>query len=398
MSSIRANDICHAKLEAPVLERHRNPLLVAMKLCRSVVITESPLLYRAWVVFRDYVKHKYLSKKGRYNWQDIIHVAEDLSCKVKEKLNRALSDEYIEAAVLLYAVLAFTSRGLEKATGLEEVLKRSFEYCVESSRYLADISSSFILSKCLGLSNFMLEKLSDSAKEFVKSVSERCLSGAVEKYAVFCTYMYFAKTLKVLITRDKGSAEKLIDEVEDWIKRYLNAKYEWLIVTALNMLTYGILSKISGKGCSDMKMALFEKMLRGLDGFRRLSVKLVAKHVWIIAELAIMANDLGTIQYVDENHVVLSRAHLKNLMNFLNRVKFFTSKKIIAIESSASITLIILNMLKYSFPTLIPFPSILICVATLAPLVPTFLSFILKRLQKDVEYLEEALNESIKRS
>jgi hypothetical protein len=40
----------------------------------------------------------------------------------------------------------------------------------------------------------------------------------------------------------------------------------------------------------------------------------------------------------------------------------------------------------------------LICVATLAPLVPTFLSFILKRLQKDVEYLEEALNESIKRS
>jgi len=357
MSSIRANDICHAKLEAPVLERHRNPLLVAMKLCRSVVITESPLLYRAWVVFRDYVKHKYLSKKGRYNWQDIIHVAEDLSCKVKEKLNRALSDEYIEAAVLLYAVLAFTSRGLEKATGLEEVLKRSFEY-----------------------------------------VSERCLSGAVEKYAVFCTYMYFAKTLKVLITRDKGSAEKLIDEVEDWIKRYLNAKYEWLIVTALNMLTYGILSKISGKGCSDTKMALFEKMLRGLDGFRRLSVKLVAKHVWIIAELAIMANDLGTIQYVDENHVVLSRAHLKNLMNFLNRVKFFTSKKIIVIESSASITLIILNILKYGFPTLIPFPSILICVATLVSLIPTFLSFILKRLQKDVEYLEEALDESVKRS
>jgi len=297
-------------------------------------------------------------------------------------LEATLSDEYIEAAVLLYTVLAL--RGLGAYIGLREVLLKAFESCIEYSRHIADISASPALSRCLGLSNIMIDQLSDLNKEFIESMNIKCLDNTAEKYANFCTYVYFAKTLRAFIAQDEVLIKELVKDVENWLKTYISLRYRWLPATALNMLTYGLISSISRKSNLDTRMCLLEKSLEELEN---VNAKYISKHVWIMLELALVINYLDVIQYVGRDCVVIPIIHLKELKRALKPLEVLISNRVILLELIIVIGSLASTLISYMVPFNPFFPATVLS----ASLIAMIMSLLFKKRQEYIKYCIEFL-------
>jgi hypothetical protein len=275
--------------------------------------------------------------------------AERFSLRIKEKLESTPNDDYIEAAALLYTILA--SKGLKTADGLGSTLLKSFENCIEFSYDIDSVFKSPALSRCLGFSNIMIDQLKDSHKKFIESKNEVCQTSSSEGSVGFCTYAYFAKALRILISRDKNHADKLAIEIESFLKKYIRfERYNWLPATVLGLLTYGLVSRTSGKTNLDLKMKLLERLLKELED---INVKYVSKPFWITTELALVVSGLDRILYLGGDYIAITKAKLREIKSTMESMKTPIVQRLAIWEGLLAITgiaLSIISMVGYMIP------------------------------------------------
>jgi ABC-type multidrug transport system fused ATPase/permease subunit len=357
VSAIYLDKACYADMKVEALKPCRNPLLTATKILRSISRYDSRLFYEAWRVFQEYIIYGCLEQKNsNCQYNNIMSRAERLSLKIKEKLESTPNDDYIEAAALLYTILA--SKRLKTADGLGSTLLKSLKNCIEYSYDIDSVFKSPALSRCLGFSNIMIDQLKDSHKKFIESKNEVCQTGSSEESVGFCTYAYFAKALRILISRDKNYADKLAIEIESFLKKYISfERYNWLPATVLGLLTYGLVLRISGKSKLDLKMKLLERLLEELED---INVKYVSRPFWIATELALVVNDLDRILYLSGDYIAITKAKLGEIKSTVKSMKTPIARRLTILEgfsaimgiglSIIGIVLSIISMIGYMIP------------------------------------------------
>jgi hypothetical protein len=371
-----------------------------VKIFEEIVGCSSKLRCKAWEVFRDYIKYDCM-KQDSLVCENVIRNAERIGRRLVGKPVDTWSDEHVEAAVLIYTILA--SKRLQP----RELVKRlveAFERFVEDARsypYL-DIRSSPMLSKCIALAHTVLEQLGDANKEFIKSKFEVCSSNTRDKYVYvdFCTHAYFARSLKLLAVNNEELAKKLKAELESWLLDYITFEYMWLPNTTLNMTSYGILSHITKSADLSLKMKLFDKLLKEFNRENdSIGVKRIEKVIWIMVETAIILNGLTEIQFVGQESIVIPRKHLEDIKQSLQRVTLDVGK----VEPKVAIISIVLSILlslglELSFPHL---PILLLLGVSISFFVGSvFGSFLtsifirqyMKREMRSLEYFEQLLD------
>jgi len=341
VSAIYLDKAYYADMEVEVLKPYRNPLLTATKILRSISRYDLRLLYEAWRVFQEYITYGCLEQNNSNCQYNIMSRAESFSLKIKEKIESTPSDDYVEAATLLYTILA--SKGLKTADELGNALLKSFENCIEYSYNIDSIFKSPALSRCLGFSNIMIDRLKDSHKKFIESKNEVCQTGSSEESVGFCTYAYFAKALRILISRDKNHADKLAIEIESFSNKYISfEKYNWLPATVLGLLTYGLVSRTSGKSNLNLKMKLLERLLKELED---VNVRYVSKPFWIATELALVVSGLDRILYLSGNYIAITKAKLREIKNTMESMKALIARLLIILNGFLTIIAIVLSII-----------------------------------------------------
>jgi hypothetical protein len=349
VSAICLDKTYYADMKVEALKPRRNPLLTATKILRSISRYDSRLFYEAWRVFQEYITYGCLEQNNSNCQYNIMSRAERFSLRIKEKLESTPNDDYIEAAALLYTILA--SKGLKTADGLGSTLLKSFENCIEFSYDIDSVFKSPALSRCLGFSNIMIDQLKDSHKKFIESKNEVCQTSSSEGSVGFCTYAYFAKALRILISRDKNHADKLAIEIESFLKKYISfERYNWLPATVLGLLTYGLVSRTSGKTNLDLKMKLLERLLKELED---INVKYVSKPFWITTELALVVSGLDRILYLGGDYIAITKAKLREIKSTMESMKTPIVQRLAIWEGLLAITgiaLSIISMVGYMIP------------------------------------------------
>jgi hypothetical protein len=332
-----------------------------VKIFEEIAGCSSEFRCKAWEVFRDYIKYDCM-KQDSPECENIIWNAERIGHRLVGKPVDTWSDEHVEAAVLIYTILA--SKRLQPMEFVKRLVE-AFERFVEDARsypYL-DIRSSPMLSKCIALAHIVLEQLSDANREFIKSKFEVCSSNTRDKYVYvdFCTHAYFARSLKLLTFSDKELAEELKAELESWLLDYITFEYMWLPNTTLNMTSYGILSQITKSTDLSLKMKLFDKLLNELNKENNgIGVKRIEKVIWIMVETAIILNGLTEIRFVGQESVVILRKHLEDIEQSLHRATLAVRRidprvAVISAVLSSLLTFLTLglNLLFPHLPTLV---------------------------------------------
>jgi len=307
-----------ASIQAPPAKFHKNPMLTATELFRQLSKSDSKILTSAWGLFKDY----YISgcdKDYSLICDQIKTKAGRFSKKILGKPMEYLTDEDIEAAVILFTIL---SNGSPEKKQLEKFLATAFNYYIEESKRTADISSSPILSKCIGLSYVVIDQLEE--KELLSNLKYRCEDSNMARYFTFCTYSYFAEVLKIYMNRDKDQAERELKRIENWIERYIKQGSPSVHLSALNMLTYGLVSEVAQKGRQEIKIKLFEKLLTDLDASKP---RFLTKSSWIIVDLALLTNHLQSIHYVSGDNIIISQNQSKEILNVLTSLESFLERK-----------------------------------------------------------------------
>ena len=390
MSAIYLDKAYYADMKVEALKPRRNPLLTATKMLRSISRYDSRLFYEAWRVFQEYITYGCLEQNNSNCQYNIMNRAERFSLKIKGKLESTLNDDYIEAAALLYTILAST--GLKTADGLGSTLLKSFENCIEFSYDIDSVFKSPALSRCLGFSNIMIDQLKDSHKKFIESKNEVCKTSSSEESVGFCTYAYFAKALRILISRDKNHADKLAIEIESFLKKYISfERYNWLPATVLGLLTYGLVSRTSGKTNLDLKMKLLERLLKELE---EINVKYVSKPFWITTELALVVSGLDRILYLSGEHIAITKAKLREIKSTMESMKTPIAQRLAIWEGLLAITgiaLSIISMVGYMTPLA---STILLLVLSISVIVVNII--ILKSKSPNAERLIKELEEHTK--
>jgi len=350
VSAIYLDKAYYVDMKVEALKSRRNPLLTAVKMLRSISRYDSRLFYEAWRVFQEYITYGCLEQNNSSCQYNIMSRAERLSLKIKEKLESTPNDDYIEAAALLYTILA--SKGLKTADGLGSALLKSFENCIEYSYDIDSVFKSPALSRCLGFSNIMIDQLKDSHKKFIESKNEVCQTVSSEEFVGFCTYAYFAKALRILISRDKNHADKLAIEIESFLKKYIRfERYNWLPATVLGLLTYGLVSRISGKSNLDLKMKLLERLLKELNS---VNAKYVSRPFWIATELALVINDLDRVLYLSGDYIAITKAKLREIKSTMEFMKTSIAQRLTIWEgllAIVGIALSIISIVGYIIPS-----------------------------------------------
>jgi hypothetical protein len=296
-----------------------NPLLSTATLFEKVTRSEPRYLYTAWKAFADYITFKYLSKglKGEEYYEHEYYYsvakgsAERVARYIKSRLQKHVdlrstpSDDLVEAATLIYFILA--SEGIEKDFG--QVLGEAFKLCLEDASIIS-LKSSQVLSKCLGLSYIILHK-NDQLENLRSWCLDRKGSGECK---LFCAYSTFAKALSMLLRNELS----YINDVETWIGTVAEATWLSPELVALNMVSLGILTIITGRDEIDRKMRLFEMLNKALQ-VENVPGKL-QKHIWVSIQLAIVINKLDKIAYVPTDYVVIPRSLANSLQNIIGSI------------------------------------------------------------------------------
>jgi hypothetical protein len=369
-----------------------------VKIFEEIAGCSSEFRCKAWEVFRDYIKYDCM-KQDSPKCENVIWNAERIGHRLVGKPIDTWSDEHVEAAVLIYTILA--SKRLQPMEFVKRLVE-AFERFVEDARsypYL-DIRSSPMLSKCIALAHTVLEQLGDANKEFIKSKFEVCSSNARDKYVYvdFCTHAQFAKSLKLLAVNNEELAKKLKAELESWLLDYITFEYMWLPNTTLNMTSYGILSHITKSADLSLKMKLFDKLLKEFNR-DSIGVKRIEKVIWIMVETAIILNGLTEIRFVGQESIVIPRKYLEDIKRSLQRVTLDVGR----VEPEVAIISIVLSILlslglELSFPHL---PILLLLGVSISFFVGSvFGSFLtsifirqyMKREMRSLEYFEQLLD------
>jgi hypothetical protein len=339
-----------ASIQAPPAKFHKNPVFTATKLFRQLSKSDSKILTSAWGLFKDY----YISgcdKDYSLICDQIKTKAGRFSKKILGKPIEYLTDEDIEAAVILFTIL---SNGSPEKKQLEKFLATAFNYYIEESKRVADISSSPILSKCIGLSYVVIDQLEEKA--LLSNLKYRCEDSNMARYFTFCTYSYFAEALKIYMNRDKDQAERELKRIENWIERYIKQRSPSVHLSALNMLTYGLIAEVAQKWREEIKIKLFEKLLTDLDASKP---RFLTKSTWIIVELALLTNHLQSIHYVSGDNIIISQNQSKEILNVLTSLEYFLKNQSNKISSLILLTGIISGTIPNIYKMLIgPLPQI----------------------------------------
>jgi hypothetical protein len=303
-----------------ILVHHRvNPLLSTATLFEKVTRSEPRYLYIAWRAFADYITFKYLTKglKGEeyyereYRYLLAKDSAERVSRYIKSRLQKHISlrstpsDDLVEAAILIYFILA--SEGIEK--GFSQVLSEALKLCLEDANIIS-LKSSQALSRCLGLAYVILYK-----NDQLENLRSQCLNKeGSREYKLFCTYSTFAKALSMLLRNE----ENYVNDVEAWMDMVTEVTWLPPELIALNMVSLGLLTVITGKDEVDKKMRLFE-MLNKVLQVENAPGKL-QKHIWTSIQLAIVINKLDKVAYVPADHVAIPKSLANNLQNIIESI------------------------------------------------------------------------------
>jgi hypothetical protein len=306
-----------ASIQAPPAKFHKNPLLTATKLLRQSSKSDSKILTSAWRIFKDYY-NKGCDKEYSLICDQIKTKAGRFSKKILGKPMEFLTDEDIEAAVILFSIL---SNGSPEKKQLEKFLATAFNYYIEESKSVADISSSPILSKCIGLS-YVINQLEHKA--LLSNMKDLCEDSNMARYFTFCTYSYFAEALKIYMNRDKSQAERELKRIENWIEIYIKQRSPSVHLSALNMLTYGLIAEVAQKWREEIKIKLLEKLLIDLDVSKP---RFLTKSSWIIVELALLANHLQSVHFVSGDNIIISQNQAKEMLNVLTSLESFLEIK-----------------------------------------------------------------------
>ena len=331
-----------ASIQSPPVKFHKNPLLTATRLLRQSSKSDSKILTSAWGLFKGYY-NKGCDKNYSLICDQIKTKAGRFSKKILGKPMEYLTDEDIEAAVILFTIL---SNGSPEKKQLEKFLATAFNYYIEESKSVADISSSPILSKCIGLSYVVIDQLKEKA--LLSNLKYRCEESNMARYFTFCTYSYFAEALKIYMNRDKSQAERELKRIENWIERYIKQRSPSVHLSALNMLTYGLIAEAAQKWREEIKIKLFEKLLTDLDASKP---RFLTKSTWIIVEVALLTNHLQSIHYVSGDNIIISQNQSKEILNVLSSLESFLERKYEIISSASSLALSIIGFIMKLYET-----------------------------------------------
>jgi preprotein translocase subunit Sss1 len=151
------------------------------------------------------------------------------------------------------------------------------------------------------------------------------------------------------------------------------------------LLTYGLVSRISGKSNLDLKMKLLERFLKELED---INVKYVSKPFWIATELALIVNGLDRILYLSGDYIAITKAKLREIKNTMESMKTPIAQQLIKLEGLSTITAIVLSIIGMVNYIIIPLLlSVLFIVVT---------SMILKSKSQNAERLIKELEEYTK--
>jgi hypothetical protein len=364
-----------------------------VKIFEEIAGCSSKLRCKAWEVFRDYIKYDCM-KQDSLECENVIRNAERIGRRLVGKPVDTWSDEHVEAAVLIYTILA--SKRLQPMEFVKRLVE-AFERFVEDARsspYL-DIRSSPMLSKCIALAHTVLEQLSNANKEFIKSKFEVCSGSTRNKYVYvdFCTHAYFARSLKLLTVSDEELVKKLKAELESWLLDYITFEYMWLPNTTLNMTSYGILSQITKSVNLSLKMKLLDKLLNEFNGENdSIGVKRIEKAIWIMVETAIILNGLTEIQFVGQESIVIPRKHLEDIERSLHRVTLVVrGVELIVAGILAALSFLLTRSLNLLFPHL-PIPVLLSVSLAFFFLTLILMHQFMKREVRFLEYFKQLLD------
>uniref|UniRef100_A0A7C1GQU8 Uncharacterized protein n=1 Tax=Thermofilum adornatum TaxID=1365176 RepID=A0A7C1GQU8_9CREN len=330
-----------ASIQAPSAKFHKNPVFTATKLFRQLSKSDSKILTSAWELFKDYYINE-CDKDYSLICDQIKTKAGRFSKKILGKPIEYLTDEDIEAAVILFTIL---SVGSPEKKQLEKFLATAFNYYIEESKRTDNISSSPILSKCIGLS-YVIDQLEHKA--LLSNMKDLCEDSNMARYFTFCTYSYFAEALKIYMNRDKSQAERELKRIENWIERYIKQRSPSVHLSALNMLAYGLIAEVAQKWREEIKIKLFEKLLTDLDASKP---RFLTKSSWIIVELALYTNHLQSIHYVSGDNIIISQNQSKEILNVLSSLESFLERKYEIISSASSLAVSIIGFLMKLYET-----------------------------------------------
>jgi hypothetical protein len=197
------------------------------------------------------------------------------------------------------------------------------------------------------------------------------------------------------MNRDKSQAERELKRIESWIERCIKQDSPNIYLSALNMLTYGLVADVAQKGGQEIKIKLFEKLLTDLDA---LEPRFLTKNVWIIVELALLTNHLQSVHYVSGDNIIISRNQAKEILDVLTSLEKFLMRQSNKISSLLFLTGIISGTIPSFYRMLFgPLPQIVENILSFVAII-SFISFFLYlyksssraiELQQQLENLKE---------
>jgi len=342
-------------------------------------------LDESWAVFNSYVTYKFL-KKSENRAKHAVLKAEELAQVFAKVFQEIPSDSMLEAATLLYFILA--NEGISKR--YEETLVRpvlSFiSKCIRDyNRGVVTLESSPALSRCMGLSYIFTDKLSEEYKEVLKELLRHC-DRPEPQYGYFCLYTTFSSTLKAILDKEEKE-EMLCRRVANVSKSF--SRFSTLETITLMLLTTG-LTLYAGCRNEVISLKLFQKLAKILETNGRTLLRR-SRSMWQALSLALKLNRLEKLTYVPEGYIVLKEELAKRLVEILSE----RNRRMTAFLGCLSLILGIINLvipilpqeLFQSIPLLSPIASVMMPIAFI--LIVSFVSLILYEYIRTQSLLEE---------
>jgi len=371
--------------QEPLLKHRVNPLLVLSNIMKGISSRANKFLDESWAVFNSYVTYKFL-KKNENRAKHAVLKAEDLAQVFAKVFREIPSDSMLEAATLLYFILA--NEGISKR--YEETLVRpvlSFiSKCIRDYNIgVVTLESSPALSRCMGLSYIFTEKLSEEYKEVLKELLRHC-DRPEPQYGYFCLYTTFSSTLKAILDKEEKD-EMLCRRVANVSKSF--SRFSTLETITLMLLTTGLTLHA---GCRNevISLKLFQKLAKILETNGRTLLRR-SRSMWQALSLALKLNRLEKLTYVPEGYIVLKEELAKRLVEILSE----RNRRMTAFLGCLSLILGIINLvipklpqeLFQSIPLLSPIASVMMPIAFI--LFVSFVSLILHEYIRTQSLLEE---------
>lgn len=297
-----------------ILKHRVNPLLVLSNIMKGVSSRANEFLDESWTVFNTYMTYRFLKKDGDRAKHVVLKV-EELAQVFAKVIQEIPTDSMLEAAVLLYFILA--NEGISKRyedTLIRPALSLVLRCIGDYNRGVVTLESSPALSRCIGLSYIFTNRLGEEYRKALRELLRHC-DRPEPLHEYFCQYAAFSSTLRAILDREED--EVLCRRIAKVSK--VSSEFGTLETITLMLLTVGLSLHI---GCRHeaISLKLFQKLAKMLEADSR-ALPRKSRGIWQALSLALKLNKLEKLTYVPEGYIVLKEEVVKRIVSVLSAKK-----------------------------------------------------------------------------